>query len=151
MDDYRTIRALMYFLVNLTLILVSCGGEPGGNNFRGAGAAHVIQIGGVNESSPVLRTISISPNNPLGINPGARLQFAATGIYSDNSVQDLTMMVVWTSSDDSIAKVSNAPMAKGRATAVSMGYCSISATLDRISGSTIIGVKGGSHEDIKKP
>jgi len=49
-------------------------------------------------------------------------------------------MVVWTSSDTSIATVSNAPDSNGQAIAVSRGYCSISATLGLISGSTAIGV-----------
>jgi len=62
------------------------------------------------------------------------------GSYSNNSVQDITTMVVWTSSDPLVATVGNEAGSIGLATAVSKGYCSISATLDGISGSTIIGV-----------
>jgi hypothetical protein len=87
-----------------------------------------------------LRGISITPSNPLGINAGTRLQFAAKGSYSDNSVQDLTTLAVWTSSDTSITTVSNEPDSRGQAIAVSRGYCSISATLGNISGSTIMEV-----------
>jgi len=87
-----------------------------------------------------LRSISITPSNPLGINSGTQLQFSARGYFSDNSVQDLTTMVVWTSSDTSIATISNESDSKGQAIAVSRGYCSISGTLDGVSGSTIIGI-----------
>ena len=130
----------MYILVGLTLALTSCGGEGGGTPPRNTGVGQVEQFSGVSGRTAVLRAISVTPNNPLGINSGTQLQFAATGSYSDNSVQDITTMVVWTSSDISIAAISNIPDSKGQAIAVSRGYCSISATLDGITGSTIIGI-----------
>jgi hypothetical protein len=140
MSNYRFIRALMYILVSLTLTLTSCGGESGGTPPQNTGVVQVKQFNGGSERTTVLRAIIITPNNPLGINSGRQLQFSARGNYSDNSVQDLTTMVVWTSSDTSIATVSNAPDSKGQAIAVSRGYCSISAALDGISGSTIMGI-----------
>ena len=127
----------MHGLVSLTLALTSCGGGVPPDN---SGAGRATEIGGVSLKTAVLRNISITPSNPLGINAGTRLQFAATGIYSDSSVQDLTTSVIWTSSDTSIATISNAPDSKGQAIAVSRGYCSISAMLDGISGSTIMGI-----------
>ncbi len=137
MKNHRFIKELMYIMVSLTLTLTSCGGEsrdiPTGNT-------GITRISGVNERTDVLKNICITPSDPFGINSGAKLQFNAKGIFSDNSVQDLTMMVVWTSSDASIATVSNAPDSKGQAIAISRGYCSISATMGNISSSTIIGV-----------
>lgn len=141
MRNYSSIRALMYLLVSLALTLISCGEERGGTPPRNTGVGQVRQVSGVNGKPAVLRTISISPSNPLGINAGTRLQFAARGVSSDNSVKDLTTTVAWTSSDISIAIVSNVPNSVGLATAVSKGYCSISATLGNISGSTIMGVQ----------
>jgi hypothetical protein len=137
MKNYSSIRVLMYLLVSLALTLTSCGGESGGIPPHNRGVGQVRQV---SEATAVLRGISISPNNPLGINSGTRLQFTATGSFSDNSVQDLTMMMAWTSSDTSVATVSNALGSIGLVTAVSRGYCSISATLGNISGSVIIGV-----------
>jgi hypothetical protein len=140
MRNNRFIKAIMYIMVSLMLTLASCGGEGGGSPPRTIGVGQVEQFSGVNGRTAVLRTIGITPINPLGINAGTQLQFAATGSYSDSSVQDVTTSVIWTSSDTSIATISNTPDSKGLATAVSRGYCGISATLGSISGSTIIGV-----------
>ncbi|HXY54707.1 MAG TPA: Ig-like domain-containing protein [Nitrospirota bacterium] len=141
MRDSRFIKALIYILASLTLTLTSCGGEGVGTPSRNTGVGQARQVSGADGRTVVLRTISITPSNPLWINAGKQLQFAATGSYSDNYVQDLTTLVVWTSSDSSIATISNAPDSKGLVIAVSRGYCSITATLDGILGSTIIGIK----------
>jgi hypothetical protein len=137
MRDLRYVKALMYILVSVTLTLTSCGGEGSGIPTSNTG---VVQVSGASGRTAVLRTISITPSNPLGINAGTRIHFSATGYFLDNSVQDLTTTVVWTSSDTSIATISNAPDSKGQAITISRGYCSVSATLGSISGSTIIGV-----------
>jgi hypothetical protein len=134
------IKLFLYGFISLTLTLTSCGGGGGGTPPNNTRVGQVRQVYGVNGSMAVLRTISITPNNPLGINSGTPLQFSARGYYSDNSVQDLTTMVAWTSSDKSIASISNASESKGQALTISRGYCSISATIGGISGSTIIGV-----------
>ncbi len=135
MKNHRIIKGIMYILVSLTMN--SCGGE--GRDIP-IGNTGVKQVSGVNGRTSVLRSISITPSDPFGINTGAQLQFNAKGIFSDNSIQDLTMAAVWISSDTSIATVSNATLSKGQAIAISRGYCSISATMGNISGSTIIGV-----------
>jgi hypothetical protein len=137
MRNHRFIRVLMYSVVSLALTLTSCGGEGRNTPTRNTG---VRQVDGVSERTVILRTISITPSNPLGIDSGTQLHFSAMGSFSDNTVQDLTTTVVWTSSDASIATISNAPDSNGRAIAISRGYCSISATLGNISNSTIIGV-----------
>jgi len=98
------------------------------------------KISGERGRTMVLRSISIAPSTPLGISSGTRLQFTEMSSYSDNSVQNITTMVVWTLSDPLVATVSNEAGSIGLATAVSKGYCSISETMDGISGSTIIGV-----------
>ena len=70
------------------------------------------------------------------IDTGETLQFMAVGTYSDNSMQDITDQVVWSSSSRNIAGISNAPMSKGLATGISAGMTSISATLDMQTGMT---------------
>ena len=130
----------MYILVSLMLTLTSCGGERGGTPPRNTGVGQTRQVSGVSGRTAVRGIISITPSNPLGINSGTQLYFSATGYFSDNSVLDLTTLVVRTSSDASIATVSNAPDSKGQAIAVSRGYYSITATQDGISGSTIVGI-----------
>ena len=135
------IKLLLSGFISLALTLTSCGGGGVGTPPNNTGVGQVRQVSGVTGSTALLRTMSITPDNPLGINHGTQLQFTATGSYTDNSLQDLTVMVSWTSSDTSIATISNAQDSKGLALAVSKGYCSISATLGNVSGSTIIGVQ----------
>jgi hypothetical protein len=140
MKKRSVIKILSCGLVSFTLTLASCGGDGVGVLMGSSGAPSTKGESVVSRNTPVLMAINISPSNPLGIDPGTHLLFTATGSYSDNSVQDLTTIAVWTSSDISIATVSNARDSKGWATAVSKGYCSISATFEGASGSTIIGV-----------
>ncbi len=134
------IKMLACGLVSLTLALASCGGDGGGALIGSNSVPSARGKSGAIKNTPVLMVINIYPSNSLGIDPGTHLLFTATGSYSDNSVQDITAMAVWTSSDTLIATVSNTRDSKGWATAVSKGYCSISATFEGASGSTIIGV-----------
>jgi Bacterial Ig-like domain (group 2) len=140
MKNGKFINLFIYGFISLVVFLASCGREGGAAYPGNMGVGQTSQVSGAGKMAPILKGISITPSNPLGINAGTRLQFAATGSYSDNSVQDLTTLAVWTSSDTSITTISNAPDSKGQAIAVSRGYCSISATLGSISGSTILGV-----------
>ncbi len=140
MINRSVIKRLTYGLVILTLALASCGGDGGSAPLSGAAPSNK-GVRAVSSRAPVLMSINISPANPLGIEPGTHLSLTATGSYSDNSAQDITTMVVWSSSDTIIATVSNAWDSKGRVTTVSKGYCSISATFEGASASTIIGVK----------
>jgi hypothetical protein len=142
MRNCRFISAPIYILVALAMtLMISCGGEGRDIPPRNTGVGQVVrQVRGVSGMTPVLRCISVTPSNPLDINSGTQLQYTAAGSYTDNSTQDLTTIVVWSSSDTSVATVSNAPDSKGLALAVSKGYCSISATLGNVSGSTVIGV-----------
>jgi hypothetical protein len=140
MINHSVIKRLSYGLVILTLALASCGGDGGGASLGGA-APSTNGKRAVSSRAPVLLSIRISPTNPLGIESGTNLLFTAAGSYSDNSTQDITTMAVWSSSDTVIATVSNARDSQGWVTTVSKGYCSISATFEGVSDSTIIGVK----------
>lgn len=80
-----------------------------------------------------LSSISIAPLNSTISDVGQTKQFAATGHYSDATQQDLTTSVTWTTSDASIASISNSSGSQGLATAVAIGSVSISAS----SGSVV--------------
>ena len=82
-----------------------------------------------------LDSISVTPTNPTKAK-GTTQQFIATGTYSDHSTQILTASVTWTSSNDSIASVSNTDGSKGLGTAVNEGNATIYATQDGKTGST---------------
>ncbi len=58
----------------------------------------------------------------------------ATGTYSDNTTVDLTQSVTWSSSDATIATVSNASGTLGVVTGIAGGSATISATLGTVGG-----------------
>jgi trimeric autotransporter adhesin len=67
---------------------------------------------------------------------GTQQVFTATGVYSDNSTDDLTASVVWASSDAALASVS----AAGQAQALSPGQLRITASLGAVSGQSVVDV-----------
>ncbi len=93
----------------------------------------------------VLVSIAITPVNPT-IGDGLTEQFTATGTYSDNSMQNLTTTVTWSSSNTGIATISNTAGSNGLATAAASGSGSttIQATLGSVQQSTTLTVSNGS-------
>lgn len=81
----------------------------------------------VTVTGAVLVSISINPAAP-SIALGTSQPFTATGVYSDNSTQDLTTTVNWTSGTPAVATISNAGLTKGTASSVSVGSTEIKAT-----------------------
>ena len=90
-----------------------------------------------------LVSIAINPPSPT-IALGTTQQFTATGTYTDGSTQDLTTVVSWSSSDATVAIISNAVGSNGLATSSGQGTATISATSNSISNSTTITVAGPS-------
>ncbi len=86
-----------------------------------------------------LVSVSVTPADPA-MAKGTTLQFTATGTYSDDSTQDLTATVTWTSSNTGVATISNAAGSKGLATSASAGSSTIKAASGNISGSTALTV-----------
>lgn len=82
-----------------------------------------------------IQTVKISPSSPLVAN-GASQQFTAQAIYSDNSTQDVSSSVTWSSGNSSVAGINS----KGLATVVGVGLGSsvITATYRTRSGSTTL-------------
>lgn len=98
------------------------------------------KIGGVGGSLavtviPALVSIAVTPANP-SIAPNTDVQFFATGTYSDNSTQNLTSQVTWSSSSTAIANISTTAPTKGLATGASAGTATISASLGSVTGTT---------------
>ncbi len=90
-------------------------------------------------SAAVLQSIAVAPANP-SVPKGETEQFTATGTYSDNSTQNLTSQVAWTSATPSVTTISNASGSQGLATGVAMGPSTISATLNGVTGSSVLTV-----------
>jgi trimeric autotransporter adhesin len=78
-----------------------------------------------------LNTIQVTPFAP-SLPVGFETTLQATGLYSDNTTQDLTYFVSWTSSQPSLASVSS----WGRLTPSMPGTAIIRATFNGVSGTT---------------
>jgi trimeric autotransporter adhesin len=143
---------------NLTAQVVWASSDPSvaalsnASGFDGIGSALspgavtvTATLGGVsgstafNVTAATLAAISVTPTNP-SIARGLANHFVATGIYTDNSTQNLTSSVAWTTSDSSIASVSNGAGSAGLAMGISTGSTSITAASGSISGSTLLSV-----------
>lgn len=77
-----------------------------------------------------LVSIAVTPANST-MAPDTTKQFTAKGTFSDGSVQDVSAVVVWTSSSPANATIN----AQGAATGVAAGTTTITATYGTISGS----------------
>lgn len=87
----------------------------------------------------ILQSIEVTPATP-SYAKGLSAQLTATGIFTDNSKQDLTTQVVWASSSTAAATVSNAAGTQGTLQTAGVGTSTLSATLNAIAGSTLITV-----------
>ena len=110
-------------------------------------------LGAVNGSATLtvtaatLVSIAVTPANP-SIGTTGTEQFTATGTYTDNSTQNLTTAVTWSSSQMGTATISNTPGTNGLASAVANGTTTIMATLGSVQGSTTLTVSAVSLQVI---
>ncbi|ARD20865.1 Ig-like domain-containing protein [Shewanella japonica] len=77
-----------------------------------------------------LVSIQITPAT-ISLAKGTSTSYVATGTYTDNTTQDITTSVAWSSSDTDLATIIS-----GSATAVKEGIVSISASLNSISSNS---------------
>jgi trimeric autotransporter adhesin len=90
-------------------------------------------------TAAVLVEIQVTPATP-SLAKGTSLQFKATGVFSNNTTQDLTKDVAWSSSDEAVATISNTDPSQGLAAALTVGTTTITAALGTVSGSTLLTV-----------
>ncbi|MGH8283316.1 MAG: Ig-like domain-containing protein [Gammaproteobacteria bacterium] len=90
-------------------------------------------------TAATLKSIQVTPLNP-SISLGNTQSFTATGTYTDNSTQNLTTQVTWSSSSTDVATISNATGSQGLATSVKIGTATITATNGSVAGSTVLTV-----------
>src|SRR5271166_6358083 len=118
--------ALLVILVSVTLLYGSC--------FNSSSTS--------SQTPPTLSSIGVTPKNPTIAN-GSSQQFTATGTYSDQSTQDLTKSVTWSSIPQGaagVATISNTAGSNGLATSVGTGQTTIQAALGAVIGSTLLTV-----------
>jgi acetyl esterase/lipase len=102
-------------------------------------------VGGVSGSAVLnvpaatLASIAIAPLAPW-IGAGVNQHFTATGTYTDQTVEDITSAVTWSSSNASVAVASNGAGSAGLATSAGAGTATITAKLGSIAASTALTV-----------
>jgi hypothetical protein len=84
-------------------------------------------------------SIAVTPANPSVV-VGSTQQFTAVGTFADGSVQDLTTLALWSSSDSGVATISNTAGSRGLATVTAAGSSTITATLG-VSGTATMAAK----------
>ncbi len=95
---------------------------------------------GLSVTAATLVSIAVTPANG-SVAAGSTVQFTATGTFSNNSTQNLTSSVIWSSSNTTAATIN----AAGLATGVTSGQSTtISAKQSSITGSTGLVVASGS-------
>jgi trimeric autotransporter adhesin len=105
-----------------------------GTAFSGCGGGAPVQST-LNNSSKTLTSLSITPDNP-SVALGNSEQFAATGVFSDNSREDITQTVVWSSQQPEVATIT----ASGVAHSKKVGTTTVKAVSGSIAGSTTLTV-----------
>jgi len=119
-------------IVSLLLVLMAgCGG----------GGMDMPQNVSDNNGSRLV-SITVTPANPT-IAKDTMMEFTATGIYSDNTTQNLTEIVTWSSSDQDVATigvytdaVTGAPSGNGKGHAYAHGKGTGKTNIKATSGDT---------------
>jgi uncharacterized protein YjdB len=87
----------------------------------------------VTVTSATLVSLQIAPSNS-SMPAGAVKQFSAIGTFSDNSTQDLTLSVLWTTSSPAVATINNV----GTVNSLITGSTTITAASGAVSRSTTL-------------
>jgi 6-phosphogluconolactonase (cycloisomerase 2 family) len=112
---------------------------PGSPFAAGDGPRFVAVVNERVDGTATLASIAVSQQGPTAP-AGTALQFTAIGTYSDGSQRFLTASAVWSTTDGTIATISNTAGSNGRATALTPGLTTITATLNGISGTATLTV-----------
>ena len=113
---------------------VATGNSAGTTNIR---ASSSLAPGNVSAAVPLTVTsakpiaIDVKPANTF-VPPGAYVSYQAIGVFSDNSTQNVTDKVAWSSSNPAVATITYT----GQATAQGQGNANITAKLGSASGTT---------------
>jgi 6-phosphogluconolactonase (cycloisomerase 2 family) len=108
----------------------------------GAGSTTITATSGTLSGSTTLAVTSVTLVS-IGVTPaastiakGTTQQFTATGVYSDNTTQNLTPVVSWHVVNPAVASITTALGSGGLATGVAPGTTQVTASLGGVIGST---------------
>ena len=91
------------------------------------------------DGTATLVSLAVTPPSPT-VQAGTAFQFTAVGTYSDGSQRFFTASALWSTTDGSIATISNTAGSNGRATALTPGLTTIAATFNGVSGTATLTV-----------
>jgi trimeric autotransporter adhesin len=91
-------------------------------------------------TAATLVSIAVNPTTTVSVPSGLIQQFTAIGTYTDNTAKDVTAQVTWSSSNTSVASISNAAASKGSAACAGVGTSVITATSGGVSGTSALTV-----------
>jgi uncharacterized protein YjdB len=106
-----------------------------GSSVVSATSGTVTASASVTVTSATVVSLTISPLNS-SMPAGAVKQFSATGTFSDNSTQDVTPSVLWSSSNPAAATINSS----GLATSIATGTTTVTAVWGAITQSTTLTV-----------
>ena len=121
---------------------LAMGLTPGTSTITATSGA-VSQSAILTVTSATLTSISVTPVSAL-IPLGTVQQFTATGTFSDNSTQDITGTVVWSSSSINVASITVSGLVTGK----DLGTVSITATSGALSGAATATVNAADLKSI---
>lgn len=111
---------------------------PGTATIRAALAEHAGSVM-LRVKDATLTSLAVFPVNPI-LASGSQQPLTAIGTFSDQSTQDLSGLVDWSSSDDRIVTVSGSAGARGVCTALNKGTAILTATFAGVSGTAVVTV-----------
>ncbi len=92
----------------------------------------------------VLSRIDVNPSPAISLVRGQTHSVTAIGTFTDGTTADITSKVLWSSSNEAVAAVSNLEASRGTVTAIAPGNTSITASdaVTGLVGSTLVFVSG---------
>src|SRR6478736_4168426 len=130
-----SVKTASLILVLFCLALSAACGKGGQATFSQGGSGG--GGGGTPPPTPSLVSLRVSPG-VVSVVPGASQQFTATGQFSDGNSRVLTTSLTWSTSDTSVASISNTGLANG----LVAGVVTITAKSGTISGTATLNVTG---------
>ncbi len=119
---------------NASMLALGIGSASLTASFSGLGSTVRVVV-----NDATLSHIEIQPVAP-SIAAGFKQGFTATGVFSDQSTQDITQLVSWHSSQPSLADIDNRIDFKGSAEGFNTGAAVISANYQQMTASTVLTV-----------
>jgi hypothetical protein len=114
---------------------VATGVAPGTVTITGSINGQGSATGTLTVSGATITSISVTPANST-IALGGSQQFAASGMFSDGSTEDITSVCTWSSSSPTVAVMSKS----GVASSASHGQTNINAKFKGVTGSTPLNI-----------